>query len=223
MRQAQQRTADLATAAKNLAEDRASADAKGVEGSDAVRSAQDRLAASQDAVTAAQQRIADANQAVVDSAARIAQAQQGVADANQRVIDANGEVAASQQRITDAQQGVVDAAHGDRAVVVLLVLDFLERGGGIFLAARFLGQLLPDLGEFGIDHAGRHIEIMPGGQHVEQLALHLGAGQPGGFLFQLAAQQALELVEAFQTEALGEIIVDLGFAGHLDRLDHRHQ
>ena len=60
---------------------------------------------------------------------------------------------------------------------------------------------------------------MTGGQQIEQRALHLGAGQPGGFLLQLAAQQALELVQPFEAERLGEIIVRLGFAGNLHRLD----
>ena len=39
---------------------------------------------------------------------------------------------------------------------------------------------------------------MAGGELVEQLALHLGAGEPGGLLLELALQQLLELVEALR-------------------------
>ena len=117
------------------------------------------------------------------------------------------------------QQAQPDPAHGDRAVIVLLVLDFLQRGGGIFFVLGFLLELGPDLLEFGFDHAGGHVEIVIGRQQVEQRALHLGAGLPGAFLLELAAQQALKLVERFETERLGEIIIGSACARDFDGLD----
>ena len=60
---------------------------------------------------------------------------------------------------------------------------------------------------------------MRGGELVEQCALHLGAGEPGGFLLKLAAQQALELFVAFQPERLGELVVEPGLALDLHVLD----
>ncbi len=60
---------------------------------------------------------------------------------------------------------------------------------------------------------------MVGGEPVEQLALHLRAGQAGGFLLELALEQTLELVEALEPERLGEVLVDLGLAGNLEFLD----
>ena len=117
------------------------------------------------------------------------------------------------------QQAQAHAAHGDGAIVVLLGLDLLQRGLGVFLLAGFVLELLPDLAELGLDHRGRHVEIVRRGELVEQLALHLRAGQTGGLLLELAAQQALELLEAFEAQVLGEIVVDLGFARHLHRVD----
>ena len=61
---------------------------------------------------------------------------------------------------------------------------------------------------------------MTGRQRIEQLALHLGAGEAGGFLFQLAAHQFFQLVEAFKAQRLGEVLVDRGFGFHLHLL-HR--
>ena len=60
---------------------------------------------------------------------------------------------------------------------------------------------------------------MIGRQQVEQRALHLSAGLPGAFLLELAAQQALELVERFETERLGEIIIGSACARDFDGLD----
>ena len=60
---------------------------------------------------------------------------------------------------------------------------------------------------------------MTGCQRVEQLALHLRAGQARGFLLELAAQQFLELVEVLEAEILGELVVDRGVGGDLYLLD----
>ena len=62
---------------------------------------------------------------------------------------------------------------------------------------------------------------MAGSQGIEQLALHLRTGETGSLLFQLAAEQFLELVEAVDAELLGEFVVDLRFGLdlHLLHLD----
>ena len=117
------------------------------------------------------------------------------------------------------KQAEADATHRDGAIVFLLRFHFLEGRFGIFLMARVMLKLGPDLVEFGLDHAGRHVEIMRSGQLVEQLALHIGTGQDVMFLLDLALQQLLELVQTFQSQRLGEIIVQLGFVSVQDRLD----
>ena len=86
--------------------------------------------------------------------------------------------------------------------------------------ADFMFQLLPDLVELGFDHRRRHVEIMRGGELVEQLALHIGARQAVHFLLDLILHQLFQLVEAFEAQRLGELVVDLRFGGNLDFL-HR--
>lgn len=109
VRQAQQRQKDLAQSASELAAKRAAADAKGVEGSDAVTAAQDRLRQSQAGVASAQQRIADAHQGVADAAQRVTDANQGVADSEQKITDALQGVTDARQKVADAQQGELDS------------------------------------------------------------------------------------------------------------------
>ncbi|WP_143737848.1 hypothetical protein [Microbispora sp. GKU 823] len=95
----QQRVKELATAVERLTADKAEADRKGVEGSDVVKSAQERLA--------------DANQRVADSQQAIADAQRGVAEAQTQaardVAAAQDRVAAAQERLLDAQRRYSDA------------------------------------------------------------------------------------------------------------------
>jgi hypothetical protein len=73
-------------------------------------------------------------------------------------------------------------------------------------------QLAPDLVELGVDHRRRHREIVAGGELVEQLALHVGAGEAVELLLDLALEQAAQLLEAVEAERLGEIVVDRGLA-----------
>src|SRR5690606_6128244 len=80
-------------------------------------------------------------------------------------------------------------------------------------------ELLPDLSELRLDHRRRYFEVMRRRERVEQLALHLRTGQPGGLLLELRADEFLELIEAFQPERLGEVLVDLGLPFDLDRFD----
>ena len=84
--------------------------------------------------------------------------------------------------------------------------------------ARLVAKLAEDVLIFGLDHRLRHREIVPRGELVEQLALHVGAGQAVELLLLLVADQAAQLVEALKAERLGEILVDLGLAGGLTAL-----
>ncbi len=109
------------------------------------------------------------------------------------------------------QQAQTHAAFRNRLVFVLLVLDLLERRNGVLIIGGFLLQLRPDLREFSLNHRGRHFKAVPRSQLIEQRALHLGAGQASGLLFQLRLHDFLQLLKAIQPEVLGEIFVNLGF------------
>ena len=87
--------------------------------------------------------------------------------------------------------------------------------------ACFVPELRQDVLIFGFEHRFRHLEVVPGGELVEQLALHVGAGEAVELLLDLAADEAFQLVEVVKTERLGELLVDLGRAGSLHTLD-RH-
>ncbi len=56
---------------------------------------------------------------------------------------------------------------------------------------------------------------------VEQLALHLGAGQAVGFLLKLAFEKLFQLVEAVEAQCRRKIVIQLGFAFNLHLL-HRN-
>jgi hypothetical protein len=92
---------------------------------------------------------------------------------------------------------------------------FLERRFGIGLVARLVAQLGHDVGIFRLDHRRRHVEVMIGCQLVEQPPLHVRPGQPVQLLLLLVAQQPLQLLKVVEAELLGEVIIDLGFAGGL--------
>ena len=119
------------------------------------------------------------------------------------------------------QQAQAHAAHGDAAIILLLGFHFGQSGFRIGFMAGFMLKLLPDLVEFGFHHAGRNVEVVRSRELVEQLALHVGAGQAVMLLLDLALEQILELVETFQTQRLGEVVVELGLVGVQHRL-HGH-
>jgi hypothetical protein len=120
--QAKQRQRNLQIEAQRLAEDKASADRKGVEGSDLVVAAQDRL-------VQAQKRVADATQGIADAMRRVQDAQQGVADAQQRLADAQQGVIDAEQRVADAVQHVADAQ--DRQLDAAHRLDLAKQNVGV--------------------------------------------------------------------------------------------
>ena len=60
---------------------------------------------------------------------------------------------------------------------------------------------------------------MGGGELVEQLALHVGAGEAVQLLLELALQQLAQLVDALEAHRLGEVVVGLDRRGDLDLVD----
>ena len=84
--------------------------------------------------------------------------------------------------------------------------------------ARLVAKLREDILVLGIHHRHRDLEIVPLGKLIEQLALHVRAGELVELLALLVADQALELVEALETERLRELLVDLSLAAGLHAL-----
>jgi hypothetical protein len=82
-----------------------------------------------------------------------------------------------------------------------------------------VAKLVHDVLELGVDHRCRDLELQPLGKLVEKLALHMGAGQAAKLLALLVGEHLAELAEAVEAQALGEIVVGLGFAGDLYLLD----
>ena len=123
------------------------------------------------------------------------------------------------------QQPEPHAALGDLAVIGGFRLDLGQRRRGVRLMLRLVAQLGHDIVILGLDHRRRDREVVAVRQLVEQPPLHVGARQAVEFLLLLVPEQALELVEAFQAEILGEPVVSLGFAGdlHFGRGDGEHR
>ena len=167
LEQAKQGLAETQLGNKRLAEQKADSDKKGVEGSDLVSEAQQRLIDAQRQVSDAQQAAADAAKnaadSQADSAQRIADAQQGIvdavdaaaerqrddslkiADAQRSLADAARASAESQRRSADsiaaAQQAVVQAQRG-------LTQASQATGGAADTAAEKLAKLAPAGREF---------------------------------------------------------------------------
>lgn len=122
VREAQARARNLADDARRLAEDKATADAKGVEGSDLVTAALDRqdqanrrvkdaqrgVKDAQDGVRDATRGVDDAQRAYAESLDRIAQAQQTVSDRTADVAKAQQEVVDRARDVRNAQEAVSD-------------------------------------------------------------------------------------------------------------------
>lgn len=106
----QQRLLELQNTGKNLAQDKATADAKGVDGSKGVVSAQDALALAQQRVVAAQHQVEDsayaATKAQEDGARSVAAAQRAEGDASRALTKAEVDGA---NQIGNAKQAVVSA------------------------------------------------------------------------------------------------------------------
>ena len=83
----------------------------------------------------------------------------------------------------------------------------------------FVAKLAEDIVILRVDHALRDREIVASGKLVEQLALHMGPRQLERLLLVLAADEIAQLVEIGQAKRFGKLVVELGVAGSLDRLD----
>ena len=117
------------------------------------------------------------------------------------------------------KQAEADAALGDGVIIAPLLLHFGAGCGGIVLVARLMIELAPDLVELGLDHRSRNREIVGGGELVEQLALHMGAGEAVQLLLDLTLEQAAQLLDALETHRFGEFVVGLDVARQLDLVD----
>ena len=116
------------------------------------------------------------------------------------------------------QQAEAHAALGDPAIFGRILLDLGKRGLRIGLVARLVAELVEDVLIFGLDHRFRHREIVPLGELVEQLALHVRAGQPVQLLLDAGRGSGPSAARGLEAERLGELVVDLGLAGGLHRL-----
>ena len=116
------------------------------------------------------------------------------------------------------QQTKAHTALGDPAIIATLGFDLGARGGRIGILTGFLFELTPDLFELAIDHRNRHIEIMARGQRIEQLALHVSAGQSGQFGIELVLEDVFQRVDRIDAEHLGEFIIEFGFSRGFDTL-----
>ena len=104
-----------------------------------------------------------------------------------------------------------------RPVQVRIVLMLVIRVVGMFARVlQGLFDLRPDGVEFGVDHAGGHIEAEAVGQLVEQFALHLHAGCLAIFGLGPLANGVAQDVEIIQAHILGHLVVDLGLDRPLD-------
>ncbi len=102
------------------------------------------------------------------------------------------------------EQAEAHAALRDRLIIGALDLHLGDRRLRIGLMRGFMLELLPDLGELGLDHRRRNREIMALGELVEQLALHVRAGEAVELLLDLALEQLLELIEVLEAERRGQ-------------------
>ena len=107
------------------------------------------------------------------------------------------------------QQTEADTAHGDTAILVLVLFQLGKGRFLVFLMSRLMLKLGPDLGKFGFDHRRRNVEVVTLCQLVQQFPLHIGAGQAVMLLLDLALHQLAELIDAFEAKRFGELVVGL--------------
>ncbi|MFF4346814.1 hypothetical protein [Streptomyces sp. NPDC001530] len=115
--QAVQHLSEIELRQKRLAEDAAAANKAGVEGSDQVKNAQDRLAGAQQNVTDKTRELKDAQieaaRTQVDGAQKIAKAERDVADAREAArkaaVDGARQIADAQAAVADAARALADA------------------------------------------------------------------------------------------------------------------
>lgn len=143
-----QRLSDLRRENQRLAVDYAEAARAGVEGSDEVRDAQDRIAEAQRRVEEAQESVAEATRRAereqVDAQRRVADATQAVVDAqvNLQRVQVDGA-----ERVADAQQGVTDALRAQQQAAVQSAERIADAQQGVTDATRAQAQARIDAAE----------------------------------------------------------------------------
>lgn len=192
LEQARQREADLTIEATRLAEDKAKVDAKGIDQSDQMVSAQARLESAHDRQRDAAQRVVDTQQALSDAQQKVGDAQQKVADSMVGVQKAHEKVELATQRLADSQLALREAMapKGGGGTQVDKLREAMERltpEGQRFV--EFLKQLQD--GELKQLQDASQANFLPGLQSgIEEFLANLGdardevsriAGEFGGF------------------------------------------
>jgi phage-related protein len=147
-RQAVARLDDVRTRNARLATDVAAANAAGVEGSDQVLAARDRVVASVRGEESAQRALAGAQQGVADSQRDVLDAQQGVADAQRDLRDAEQGVADAQRDVVDAQRGVVDAQQALTEATVAASAALAKQSPAAEALSQAMAKLSPNARDF---------------------------------------------------------------------------
>lgn len=150
VRMAKQRQEDLSISVERLAEDKAEADAKGVDGSDQVTAANQRVQAAQDAVAASARGVEQAQAGVAAAERDVELANRGVAEAQQRVADSQHAAAEADQALAKAREGTVLATQ--RLADAQLALKESQSsgggGGGVDKMAEAFAKLGPNAQAF---------------------------------------------------------------------------
>lgn len=147
-RQAVARLDDVRTRNARLATDVAAANAAGVEGSDQVLAARDRVVASVRGEESAQRALAGAQQGVVDAQRDVLDAQQGVADAQRDLRDAERGVADAQRDVADAQRSVVDAQQALTEATVAASAALAAQSPAAEALSQAMAKLSPNARDF---------------------------------------------------------------------------
>lgn len=130
VRMARQRQEDLSISTKRLAEDKAVADQKGVDGSDQVVAAQQRVVDAQDRVAASSRAVQDARDGVADAEHRVEVASRAVEAAQRRVTDAQYEATQADKGLAKAKEGVTLASQRLKDAQLELAEAMKKVGGG---------------------------------------------------------------------------------------------
>ena len=115
------------------------------------------------------------------------------------------------------KQAQANAALGQ----LLVLVGRLDRAMFVAMIVRvfLVVKLMRDLAGLGLDQHVRQIELHQPVELVQQGALHHRAAGALVFGFQTLGDLLFQLVQRFGTEALGQLVVDLGIDRLLDRLD----
>ncbi|GAB2468394.1 hypothetical protein GCM10027187_40740 [Streptosporangium sandarakinum] len=157
-RQALQRLEEVKERNGDLREEKADADARGVEGSKEVQAAQERLAAAQERILDSERAIADARKAAAreaeEGARRIAAADEAIIDAKRRVRDAEEALERARRSQRNARESAADArlalekAKKEQEAAKKAAAAPTGGGGGRDPVAEALAKLTPSMRAF---------------------------------------------------------------------------